>query len=121
MVDSDIPGRADERLCQAARLEALPRRAGIGRVLPDDLRAKRDQPLERLVEAVEDGALQLLVAAGTFSAEVLEGAVAPDDAAREQHRSARARALLDYGRPRPELTGARCRAEAGHPGAGYEH
>ena len=64
---------------------------------------------------------QLLVAAGTLGAEVLERLVPPDDAAREQHRAARPRAFLQHDGLRPELAGARGRTEPGHPRAGDKH
>src|SRR5213592_3125756 len=121
MSDSDITRGTDEHLRQAARVEALARRARVGRVLPDDLGPERDEPVQRLVEAVEDGTLQLLVAREALGSKVLEGPVAPDDATREQHRAAWARALLEDDRLGAEFASARRRAEAGHPGSGDEH
>jgi hypothetical protein len=119
--DSDIPGRPDERFGQAARVETLSGGARVGRVLRDDRWPERDKPVERLVEAVEDRTLELLVAAGALGTEVLERAVPPDDAAREEHRAARPRAFLQHDRLRAELTGPRSSTEAGHPGSRNYH
>ena len=121
MSDSDITGRPHENVGEAARVEALPGRERVRRVLPDDLRPQRNQPVERLVERVEEHPLEPFVTAGALAPEVLEGSVAPDDTAREEHRAARPVALLQHDWVGAELAGARGCAEAGHPGAGYEH
>ena len=119
LFEPHLAGRAQKRVRQALRVEALPSRQRVGRLLPDDLRPKRDQPLERLVEALEHDPLEVLVAAWALSAEVLECAVAPDHAAGEQHRAARPVAFLDEKWMDTELAGASSRAEPGHPRAGY--
>src|SRR5262249_32150301 len=101
----------------AARLEALSGRARVRRLLPDDRRALRDEPLERVVEPLPDETLQAFVAARALGAELLEPPVSPDDAAREQHRPADARPLFADDRAESELAGARCGDEPGHAGA----
>src|SRR5436309_12614610 len=121
MSDSDITSRPHENFGEAARFESLPGRERVRRVLPDDLRPQRDQPGERLVERLEQHALKPFVAPGALAPKVLERPVAPDDAARKEHRAARPVALLQHDRVGAELAGARGGAEAGHPGAGYEH
>ena len=121
MAETDISGRPDEHVRQASRVEALPGRARVRRVLPHDLGPERDEPVEPFVEPVEHEPLEPLVAVRTLAAKVLERQVTPDDAAREEHRPARAVALLEHDRLGPELAGARSSAQAGHPSSGDDH
>jgi hypothetical protein len=65
--------------------------------------------------------LEPLVACGAFTAEVLEAPVAPNDAARQQHRAPRTAPLLVHDGSTTELARPRGGAEAGHPGARDEH
>src|SRR4051812_586346 len=106
-----------EQRCQRTGIEPLSRRAGILRVLPHRFRPKRHEPRERVVEPLPDQPLQRLVAAGALGAKCLEVDVPPDDAAREEHRAARPRSLLQHARAEAELAGARGAHEPGHAGA----
>src|SRR5439155_20205448 len=108
LVQASVAGRPDERLRQALRFEALAGRARVRRLVRDDLGAEGNEPLEPLVEAVEDRPLQRLVALWTFAPEVLERVVAPDDAAREEHRASGPVTLLEHDGIGPKLSRA-CR------------
>src|SRR5581483_8956625 len=107
---------AGEELRERARVEALARRQGILRVLPHRLRSERDEPPERIVEALVDQTLQVLVAVGTLPPEVVPLAMPPDHAAREQHRAAGTSPLLDEARAQTELARTRGTDEPGHAG-----
>ena len=112
---------AREQRSERPRVEALAGRARVLGVLPHGLGAERDEPGERVVEALPDQPLQRLVAAGTLGAKVGPFPMAPDDAAREQHRAAGARPLVDETRPQAELARPRGAHEPGHAGARDEH
>src|SRR5205085_8206177 len=88
-----LAGRARERVRQPAGVEALADRSRVAGLLPDHRRAERPQPLERVVQALPDEVLELRVAVRALAPEVLERAMPPDDAGREQHRPARPVAL----------------------------
>ena len=103
--------------CQPVGVEAG---AGGQRVagLPlDDRRAERLEPAEVRVEALEEQALKALVAVRALRAEAVEVAVAPDHAARQPHRAARARQLLYYERVGAEAARLGGCHEPGHSGA----
>jgi hypothetical protein len=119
LAKADLAGGSQQRFGEALGVEAD---AGGERVLGlarHDRRAERLEPLEPIVEPLEDQPLQRLVAASALRAELLEASVAPDHAAREQHRAARPRPLLQHDRLGAELARAGSRAEAGHPGSRY--
>src|SRR5262249_45766203 len=116
LAEPDLAGGAREHVRQRARLEAQADRQRVAGLLPDDLGAERAQPLEPLVEPLDDDALQLGVAARALLAERLEVAIAPGDARREEHRPAGTVSLLVHDRVEPELARADSRAEAGHAG-----
>src|SRR6188472_2815870 len=120
MVEADGAGSFSECFGEAARVEALADRARVARLALEDRSAERLEPVEPFVQALEDQALQGGVAAGTLRAEVLELAVAPDDAAREEHRSAGTVALLEHDRLGAELTRTRGRGQSGHARTGNE-
>ena len=117
-LELDIAG---EQLGERARVEPLARRSRILGVRPHRVGAERDEPLERVVEPLPDEPLQRLVAAWALRAEVVPLDVAPDDAARKQHRPARTRALLDHAGPEAELPRPCGADEPGHPGACDQH
>src|SRR5205807_7076654 len=106
---------------EAARVEALADRPRVPGLLPDDGRAERLEPGDRVVEPFDDEPLQRRIAAGTFLLEVVERAEAPDHAARDQHRAAGARALLQHDGLDAELAQPHGRHEPGHPRARDEH
>ena len=112
MVQLDV-ARRSQRGCQGLGLEALPDRLWIAGVV-HNRGVERGQPLEGLVQALDDHPLQGRVAAGALGLEVLERSVAPDDAAREEHRAAGAVALLQHDRLGPELARSRGGDQAGH-------
>ena len=93
-------------------------RARITRLALGDPGTERLEPLERLVQARDDHRLQVGVAARALGPELLDRAVAPDDAAREEHRPARAVALLQHHRFRTELARPRGGDQAGHACSG---
>jgi hypothetical protein len=95
-------------------------RARVAGLALGDVTPERLEPPEVAVEAVEHEPLELGVAVGRFGAEELEVAVAPDDAAREQHRAAGPVALLEHRHVRPELARVGGGAQPGHAGAGYD-
>ncbi len=99
----------------------LPVVRGFSVSVPHRLRAERDEPRERVVEPLPHEPLERLVAAGTVGAEVVPLVVAPDDAAREEHRAAGAHALLDDDRVEAELARADGGDEARHPAPAIEH
>ena len=105
---------ACERVDDAPRVEALADRPRVAGLVPDDRRAARLEPSDRVIEPLPDHALQPLVAAGALAAKVLPLAMPPDDAGREQHRAADARPLLAHGDIASELTEPRGRDEPGH-------
>src|SRR4029077_10162010 len=78
-------------------------------------------PSEPLVEPVEHEPLQPLVAARALRPELVEASIAPDHAAREQHRTARPRPLLQHERCRAQLARPRSGAEPGQARAEYPH
>ena len=102
---------------QRPRIEPLAGRERVLGVLPHRLGAERYEPVERVVQPLPDEPLQRRVAAGALGAEVVPLEVPPDDAAREQHRAAGARSLLDQPRREPELARARGAHEPGHASA----
>ena len=55
----DVARGSDEHLGQSARVEALPDRARVPRLLPDDGRAERLEPRQRVVEPVDDQPLEI--------------------------------------------------------------
>src|SRR5207248_7070745 len=116
LAEAYLPGRADERVGEAARVEALPDRPRIAGLVCDHRRAERLEPRDAVVEALPHEPLQALVAGRALRPEVVPFAEAPDDAAREQHRAARPRSLLVDDRRRAELARTRRRAQAGHAG-----
>src|SRR5215470_15612307 len=114
----ELARHPDECLRQTARVEALPRRARVAGLVPDDRRAERLEPCDPVVQPLPDRALQTLVSGRALRSEVVPLPKAPDDAAREQHRAAGSRPfLVDDGRG-AESAGVRGSAEARHPGAG---
>ena len=85
---------------QPARLEAQAGRARVLGLAPDrPRRATRARRATR--RAARRSAAEAAVAAGAFGAEPAQTPVAPDDAAREQHRAAGPVALLQHERPCP--------------------
>jgi hypothetical protein len=115
-----VAGNAHERVRQPARVEPHPDGERIPRLAPHDGCAQPLEPGQRVVEPLNDQPLKHRITARAGRAEAFERPVPPDDAAREQHRSPRARALLVHDRPHPELAGTRRRDEPRHPGAGDE-
>ena len=85
---------------------------------PDRLGAERLEPGERVVEPLPDEPLERCVAARALGSEVVPLAVPPDDAARQEHRAARAGPLLDHARPQAELARTRGGDQPRHPRAG---
>src|SRR5581483_12031708 len=102
-------------------VESLARRPRVLRVLPHRLGAERDEPGERVVESLPYEPLERLVTGRALGAEVLPPEMTPHDAAREQHRTADARPLLDHHRLAPELARAHGGDEPGHAGSRDEH
>jgi hypothetical protein len=97
------------------RIEANTRGERIVGFPRDDRRAEALEPGKRVVETFPDHALQVGVTSRALLPEALEIPVAPDDAAREVHRSARPVALLmddDSGAELPRTGGC---DQAGHP------
>ena len=94
IVEPDVPRLARERLRERPCVEPDAGGAGVaGRAL-DDPGATLLEPGEVVVETLVDEPLELDSAPGAFAEEVVELAVAPDDAAGEEHRAARPVALL---------------------------
>ena len=115
-----VRARGEQR-GERARIESLARRARVLRVLPHRLGAERDEPRERVVETLPYEPLERFVAARALGPEVLPPEVTPHDAAREQHRAADARPLLDHHRLEPQLARAHGGDEPGHAGSHDEH
>src|SRR5437667_11702042 len=97
MSGPDLSTRPHERVCQGTRVEAPPDRTRVLRLGVDDRGAERLEPIERVVELFDDQPLEPRIAGRALVAEIVQRAVAPDDAARQQHRAARAVALLGPG------------------------
>src|SRR5262249_54242317 len=115
LTEAHVAGCTRQRLGQAARIEALADGARIAGLVLDDRRAERLEPGDPVVEPLPDGALETLVAGRTLGAEIVPLAEAPDDAAREEHRAARAHPLLvDHG-GRAERPRLRTRAQPSPP------
>src|SRR5436190_14299523 len=112
--------RAHERVGQAARVEPPSDRPGIACLSPHDGGAQRLEPVERVVEALDDEPLQARVAVRALATELVERAVAPDNPARKQHRAAGPIAFLEHCRRSSELASARSGAQSGHAGAGND-
>src|SRR5207248_3294568 len=104
-----------ERLGEPARVEALADRPRIARLVLDHWRAKRLEPRDALVEPLEDQPLEGRIAARALGAEVAERSVAPDHAAREEHRATGPVALLVDERLRAELARTSGGAQTRHP------
>ena len=117
----DLVDRPEKALGEPARIEATPDGQRVAGFARDDRRAERLEPVEGVVEPLDHERLKNRVAAGAVLPEVVERAVAPDDAAREQHRAADPRTLLHHDRLAPELAQPRSRHEAGHAGSRDEH
>ena len=116
--EAQVAGRADEHVGETAGIESLADRPRVPGLVRHDGCAQRLEPRDAVVQLLPDGALQALVAGGTFRAEVVPLAKAPDHAARQEHRAARARPLLvDDGRG-TELARTRRCAQTGHARAG---
>src|SRR5919201_898952 len=105
----------DEGLCQPAGIETLAHGARVSGLVLDDRRAERLEPSDRVVKLVPNPPLEELLAVRALRSEVLPLAVPPHDAAREQHRAARTRPLLEQQRLGAELAQPRRGGEAGHP------
>src|SRR5207244_11686532 len=93
-------------------------RGRVPRLALHHRRAEPLEPVETVVEAIDDLPLERRVAARALVPEGRERSVAPDDPAREQHRAARPLALLEDDRLGAELAQPGGRAETGHTGAG---
>src|SRR6187551_1314107 len=104
---------------QTPRVEALADGSRVAGLMLDDRRSERLQPLDRLVQPLDDQALQGRIPARAFLLERIERSVAPDDAAREEHRAARSIALLQHDRFGSELARPRGGGQAGHACSGY--
>ena len=118
LAEPQLAAVPDERRRQGVRVEADADRGGVARLPAHHRRAELLQPPQVDVEPLVHEALEHGVAAGALAAEVVELAVPPDDPAREQHRAARAVALLEDEHAR--ATGGRLRRgdEPGHSGPG---
>src|SRR3954451_5751863 len=110
----------DKRARELPGIESRPRRERISRLFAHRNPACGDQPLERAVEPIPDQPLQPLVAVRALAPELVPLAVAPDDAGREQHRTARPRPFLADGCGDAELAEAGGGDEAGHPGPRHD-
>ena len=117
MAQRDLSGSAHQSFGQPARLEALADRARVSRLVLEHRCAQRLQPLDPLVELLDDHLLEDWIPSRTLGPEALECPMAPDDAAREQHRTTRAVAFLEHERLRTEFPGPRRRRQPGHPGS----
>src|SRR5207237_5808416 len=114
----DIPGCSYEYFGQSARVEAPADRARVLRLSRDDRGAERLEPVQPVIELLDDQLLEARIAGRAFTPESLEAAVAPDDPARQHHRAARPVAFLEHDGRNAELASARCSAQPGHAGAG---
>ena len=113
--DAHVVSRgAQQSLGQVARVEAGAAGERVARLPLDGPRAQRLDPLEAGVEPLEHRALERLVAAGALLPEARELTMAPDHAARQQHRAAGAVALLQHEHARAALRGLDGRAQPGH-------
>src|SRR3954454_10417582 len=110
----------DKRTRELAGVEPRTSRERVRRLFAHRSGARGDQPLERVVEPVPDQPLQPLVAVRALAPEIAPLAVAPDDARREQHRTAQPRPLLADRCGDAELAEARGGDEAGHPGPRHD-
>ena len=115
---TDVAHRTDERLGQPTRIEPLADRARIAGRMLDDGHTERFEPGEPVVEQFPDHSLQAFVTARALRAKVVPFAEAPDDGARQQHRTAGAGSLLVHDRRRPELARASSGGQPGHSRAG---
>src|SRR6186997_1396176 len=104
---------------QTPRVEALADGSRVAGLMLDNRRSERLQPLDRLVQPLDDLALQGRVPARAFLLEGFERSVAPDDAAREEHRAAGPIALLQHDGLGPELPRPCGGGQAGHARTGY--
>ncbi len=120
LAEMDVAAGSDESVGQAARVEANAGGERVVRLARHHGGAERLEPGKPLVQPLEYDPLERRVSAGALGAKLLERAVAPDHAAREQHRAAGPVALLEHERLRPELARPRGRAQAGHSRARYE-
>ncbi len=111
-----LAGRTDERFGETGRVEPPPGGQRVRRVRRA-LRPEPAKPLERVVEPLPHEPLQRLVPARALTPVVVEVAVAPDDAAGEQHRAARPIALLQHGHVGAELPQARGCDKPRHAGS----
>jgi len=91
----------------------------VARRAPDDTGAEPLEPADVVVEPVVDEPLELGASARALLAEPLEVAIAPDDAAREPHRSAGDVALLEQQDVRAALGRLDRSRETCHPGPCY--
>src|SRR5439155_21102325 len=69
-LEAHVAGRSDERLREAAWIEANAGRQRVARLLPHDRSPQRAQPLETVVDPVEHEPLQLRIAARTLAPEL---------------------------------------------------
>src|SRR6185437_10232272 len=111
-------GRSHQRVRQATWVEAAPDDAWVAGLGRHERGAQRLEPVECVIEPLDDQPLEPRVAVRALAAEFVERAVAPDDPARKQHRAARPIAFLEHHRREAELSGPRRGAEPGHARAG---
>ena len=72
MAEEDVACLPGQRVGQAARVEAHADRARITRLALGDAGAERLEPLERLVQLLDDQACSVGIAAGALGPELLE-------------------------------------------------
>ena len=110
----DVACRPGEHFRQPVSVEPPAHGARIPGLRLDHGSPERLQPVERVVEPFDDLALKPRIPVRALVPEIVQRAVAPDDAAREQHRAARPVTLFQHRRRGTKLAGASGRAEPGH-------
>src|SRR4029450_271486 len=103
MAQRDLSRSAYQRAGQATRVEALADRARVARLVLEHRCAERLEPLDPVVEALDDQPLERRIPARALGPEALERPMAPDDDAREHHRASDAGALLEHERLRARV------------------
>jgi hypothetical protein len=94
-VDRGVSGSPSRRRGQRCSVEAPTHSSWIAGIALDDLSPEGLQPVQGVVELIEDPSPKPLVAFRAFGREGVKAWVAPDDAAGGQHGSADPSGLLD--------------------------
>jgi hypothetical protein len=118
LAEPNLAGTARQSLGQSPRVEADTGRERVAGLTRDHPGTQPLEPGEGVVQPLPDDPLKVVVAARALLPEALEIPVAPDHAAREEHRATRPVALLVDDDMCAELAGTHSGGQAGHPRAG---